>query len=121
MNIKQNDKTIRLRYIRVLEKFITRTISLLKKDNFDLELYIKAIEKNYLELKKAPSIELYNEYPKALKSLAQYILDTLHNHSKTFEDEKSSILKESNLLEKLKNNNRYKKDKHRKKKFTDGY
>jgi len=120
MKIK-NDKTIRLRYIRGLEKFISRTITVLKKDDFNIELYKKAVEKNYFELKKAPSIELYNEYPKALKNLAQYILDTLCNHTETFEDEKNSILKESNLLEKLKNNNRYKKEKHKHKKFKDGY
>ena len=121
MSFKQNDKTIRLRYIRVLEKFITRTISLLKKEQFDFELYKKAIEKNYLELKKTPSIELYNEYPKALQSLSQFILDSLTNHSEDFSNEKNQILKQSNLLEKLKNNNRYKKDKHKKKKFHDGY
>ncbi len=121
MNIKTNDKTIRLRYIRVLEKFLTRTISLIKKDNFDLDLYKKAVEKNYQELKKTPSIELYNEYPKALKSTVQYILDTLQDHTKDFANEKNCILKNANLLEKLKNNNRYKKDKHKKRKFNDGY
>jgi hypothetical protein len=116
-----NEKTIRLRYIRVLEKFITKSITLLKYDNFDIELYKKATLKSYDELKKAPTIELYSEYPIALKSLAQTILDTLENHSKDFENEKALILKQSNLLAKLKNNNRYKKDKHKKKKFTDGY
>ncbi len=116
-----NEKTIRLRYIRVLEKFNTKTISLLKYDNFDIELYKKATLKAYEELKKAKTCELYSEYPVAVKNLAQAILDTLHNHSEDFEKEKALILKQSNLLEKLKNNNRYKKDKHKKKKFNDGY
>ncbi|MEA3288701.1 MAG: hypothetical protein U9Q04_00855 [Campylobacterota bacterium] len=118
---KTNDKTIRLRYIRVLEKFITRTITLLKKEDFNLDLYKTAVEKNYAEMKKSASIELFNEYPVALKNLAQTIMDTLENHSNDFEDEKQYILKQSNLLHKLKNNSRYKKDKHKKKKFTDGY
>ncbi len=116
-----NDKTIRLRYIRVLEKFNTKTISLLKYDNFDLELFKKATLKAYEELKKAKTCELYSEYPVAVKNLAQTILNTLDVHSKDFENEKALILKQSNLLEKLKNNNRYKKDKHKKKKFNDGY
>jgi len=121
MNIKTNEKTIRLRYIRVLEKFLTRTISLVKKENFDLALYKVAVTKNYAELQKTPTIELYNEYPKALKSTVQYILDTLEDHTKDFENERNAILKNSNLLEKLKNNNRYKKDKHKNRKFHDGY
>jgi len=121
MTYEINEKTIRLRYIRVLEKFITKAITLLKYDNFDLELYKKATLKSYEELKKAPTIELYSEYPIALKGVAQTILDTLDDHSKDFEKEKALVLKQSNLLAKLKNNNRYKKDKHKKKKFTDGY
>jgi len=118
---EQNEKTIRLRYIRVLEKFITRTISLLKKEELDIILYKKAILKNYEEMKKTPSITLYNQYPIALKNLAQFIIDSIENHTKDYNEEKANILKQSNLLEKLKNNNRYKKDKHKNKKFNDGY
>jgi len=121
MNFKTNEKTIRLRYIRVLEKFVTKTISLLKYDNFDLELFKTAINKAYLEMDKATKCDLYSEYPQALKSLVDHILISIENHSDDFETEKNSILKQSNLLAKLKNNNRYKKDKHKKKKFTDGY
>lgn len=118
---EQNEKTIRLRYIRVLEKFITRSVSLLKKENFDIALYQKAILKNYEEMKKTPTIPLYSEYPIALQNLAQFIVDSLENHTKEYVEEKSNILKQSNLLDKLKNNNRYKKDKHKHKKFHDGY
>jgi hypothetical protein len=114
-----NEKTIRLRYIRVLEKFVTKSITLLKYDNFDVELYKKATIKSYENLVKTKSCELYSQYPIALKNLSQSILDSLENHSKTFENEKSNILKLSNLLEKLKNNNRYKKDKHKHSKFSD--
>jgi len=121
MQKEVNEKTIRLRYIRVLEKFNTKAISLLKYDNFDMELFKKATLKAYGELQKAKTCELYSEYPVAVKNLTQTILDTLENHSKDFEEEKAHILKQSNLLAKLKNNNRYKKDKHTKKKFNDGY
>jgi len=121
MQREVNEKTIRLRYIRILEKFTTKAITLLKYDNFDLELYKKATLRSYEDMKKAKPCELYSEYPMAVKNLAQIILDTLSNHSKDFEEEKAHILKQSNLLHKLKNNNRYKKDKHSKKKFNDGY
>jgi hypothetical protein len=116
-----NEKTKRLRYIRVLEKFTTKAVGLLKYDNFDIELYKKAILRNYQDLKKIESIDLYSEYPVKLRNLTQIILDYLDNHSSNYEDEKKHILKESNLLYKLKNNNKYKKDKHKKKKFNDGY
>lgn len=118
---KRNEKTTRLRYIRILEKFNTKAVGLLKYDNFNLELYKKSVLRGYEDLKKAPTCELYSEYPIAVKNLAQTILDTLENHSEDFENEKAKILKLSNLLDKLKNNNRYKKEKHKKKKFTDGY
>ena len=121
MKYELNEKTIRLRYIRILEKFCTKAIALLKYDNFDLELYKKATLKSYDTLKKIEKIELYSEYTVSLKNLAQTILNTLENHSKEFEEEKQLILKQSNLLAKLKNNNRYKKDKHKHKKFNDGY
>jgi len=121
MQREVNEKTIRLRYIRLLEKFNTKAIGLLKYDNFDLELYKKAMLKAYQDLQKAKTCELYSEYPVAVKNLAQTILNTLENHSKDFEEERANILKHANLLDKLRNNNRYKKDKHKKKKFTDGY
>ena len=127
-----NEKTIRLRYIRVLEKFITKAISLLKYDNFDKDLFKKATIKAYTELGKTKSVVLYNEYPLAVKNLAQHIMDCIDTHTNNeadefsnevhdFEKEKASILKQANLLAKLKNNNRYKKDKHKHKKFNEGY
>ena len=121
MQKQLNEKTVRLRYIRVLEKFITKTVSLLKKENFDIELYKKATIKSYQQLLEGKTANLYNQYPLELKKIAQYILDTIETHSDTFEDEKNNILKQVNLLDKLKNNSRYKKDKHKKQKFTMGY
>jgi len=127
-----NEKTIRLRYIRVLEKFVTKAISLLKYDNFDKDLFKKATIKAFTELEKTKSVVLYSEYPLAVKNLAQHIMNCIDTHTSNeedelsdkihdFENEKSSILKQANLLAKLKNNNRYKKDKHKHKKFNDGY
>lgn len=117
-----NEKTIRLRYIRLLEKFSTKTVTLLKYDNFDFELYKKAILKTYEALQKAKTVPLYNEYPAALKEFAQITLDTLETKPQKFEEqEKPRLLKEYNLLQKLKNKGSYKKDKHKSKKFNDGY
>ncbi len=117
-----NEKTIRLRYIRLLEKFSTKTVTLLKYDNFDFELYKKAILKTYESLQKAKSVPLYNEYPTALRDFVQLALDTVETEPQKFiEQEKDRLLKEYNLLQKLKNKGSYKKDKHKHKKFNDGY
>lgn len=118
---KMNEKTVRLRYIRVLEKFSTKAITLLKYDEFDLELYKKAVLKAYESLQKTQSASLYSEYPSKLKAYAQLVLDTLENHSKDFESERAMLLKEYNLLQKEKNKGSYRKDKHKHKKFNDGY
>jgi len=61
-----NEKTIRLRYIRVLEKFVTKAISLLKYDNFDKDLFKKATIKAFTELEKTKFVVLYSEYPLAV-------------------------------------------------------
>jgi len=130
MQKEVNEKTIRLRYIRVLEKFVTKSISLLKYDNFDKELFKKATIKAFNELQKTKSCDLYSEYPVAVRNLTLHIMQCIDNDSQenewetkpnNFEEEKASILKQANLLAKLKNNNRYKKDKHKHKKFNDGY
>jgi len=131
MQKEVNEKTIRLRYIRVLEKFVTKAVSLLKYDNFDKELFKKATIKAFDELQKTKTCDLYNEYPLAVRNLTLHIMQCIDNDTNdedeftpkpnNFEDEKASILKQSNLLAKLKNNNRYKKDKHKHKKFNDGY
>ena len=130
MQKEVNEKTIRLRYIRVLEKFVTKSISLLKYDNFDKELFKKATIKAFNELQKTKSCDLYSEYPVAVRNLTLHIMQCIDNDSQedewetkpnNFEEEKASILKQANLLAKLKNNNRYKKDKHKHKKFNDEY
>ncbi|WP_321311265.1 hypothetical protein [Halarcobacter sp.] len=116
-----HDKQLRIRYIRVLEKFFTRTVSLLKLENFDKELFKERTLKNYEDIKRVKSIELNSKY---LTELIAFINKTLHyieHHTETFEDERSTLLKDANLLQKEKNKNSYRKDKHKKSKFDDGY
>jgi len=118
---KQNDKTIRLKYVRVLEKFATKTISILKHPKFDFVIYKKQTNKNYELVELTKSIRLDSQYLQKLQDFTQLILNTLDNHSKDFQSEQQLLLKEANLLHKEKNRSNYKKDKHSKKKFNDGY
>ena len=116
-----NEKQQRIKYIRVLEKFFTRTISLLKLDNFDNELFKQRTKKNYEEMIKTKEIELYSEYYEGIKAFINKTMFYLEEHSKSFEDERAILLKDANLIQKEKNSNNYKKDKHKNQKFTDGY
>jgi hypothetical protein len=118
-----NEKDLRLRYIRVLEKFAKRAINLLKApaEDFHHEKFKKKMNENFKYVKKVEVVRLDNEYMSKIESYVNIILSTLENHSITFEEEKSMLLKEANLLHKEKNKNIYKKDKHSKHKFNDGY
>ena len=118
---KQNEKKFRLKYIRGLEKFRTRTITALKHPLFNIEVFKHNIEKFYEELKQIEPIRLDSEYHKRLQSFINLVLQKSSNHSKTFNEEIELLLKESNLLEKEKNKTNYKKSKHKKRDFTDGY
>lgn len=116
-----HEKQLRIRYIRVLEKFLTRTISLLKLENFDFEKFKERTKKNHEDMKKTQKVELYSAYYSQLNSFIDKTLQYLEEHSETFEEERASLLKEANLLQKEKNKNTYSKDKHKNRKFDDGY
>ena len=118
-----NEKELRLRYMRVLEKFAKRAINILKapEENFYFEKFIKKMNENFKYVAKVKIVRLDSGYMTKLESYVNLILGTLENHSKNFKDEKSMLLKEANLLHKEKNKNIYKKDKHSKHKFNDGY
>ncbi|GGD37910.1 hypothetical protein GCM10012288_10000 [Malaciobacter pacificus] len=116
-----HEKQQRIRYIRVLDKFLTRTMSLLKLDNFNYELFKERTLKNYEDLKKADPVELHSPYYSQLKDFIDKTLMYVDNHSETFETERANLLKDANLLQKEKKKNSYSKDKHKHKKFDDGY
>ena len=120
-NSAHGQKAIRLKYVRVLEKFVKRTIALLKHPEFNFEVFKKQTIVNYEFVKNVETVRLDSEYLKKLKEYSQTILNTLEHHSKDFQEEHQLLLKEANLLHKEKNKNNYKKDKHTKKKFNDGY
>jgi hypothetical protein len=120
MNSNINEKQLRIRYIRVVEKFLTRTISLLKLENFDKEIFFKRTLKNYEDMCKTPKVELYSDYYSGVDNFVQKTLNFVKNPSDDFIDERATLLKDANLLQKEKNKATYKKDKHRKDKFDDG-
>jgi len=116
-----HEKQERIRYIRVLEKFFTRTVSLLKLENFDIELFKERTKKNYKDLRRVKEVPLHSPYLSSLTNFLNKTLNYIENHTEDFEDERSTLLKDANLIQKEKKQNTYKKDKHKNKKFDDGY
>ena len=116
-----NEKQQRIKYIRVLEKFFTRTISLLKLDNFDKDLFKQRTKKNYEDRVKTKEVEVDTEYYEGIKVFINKTMFYLEEHTKSFEEERANLLKDANLKKKEKNSSNYKKDKHKNQKFNDGY
>lgn len=106
---KIDEKAKRVKYIRALERFCKSAIAILKRDDFDNELFKIRIQKNLDVLKKVEPIFLDQPYTKALENFANS-LALLKN--------RDELLKEANLLEKLKNSKTYKKEKHKKVTFN---
>jgi len=117
-----NEKDIRLKYTRGLEKFVRSNISYLKDPTFEFETFQKRVKKTFELLKKIPSIRLNATYPIALENYVNLVLGVLHvEELKDKEELQAKLLKEANLLHKEKNKTQYKKDKHKKSSFNDGY
>ncbi|MDA3056910.1 hypothetical protein OFN97_01405 [Campylobacter sp. VBCF_05 NA6] len=106
-----NEKSDRIKYIRALERFAKSAISILKRDDFDENLFKIRVIKNYEVLKKVEAVYLDQPYTKSLENFVKSVL--AHKS-------KDELIKEANLLEKLKNSKTYKKEKH-KGKFSDEY
>ncbi|RXK07933.1 hypothetical protein [Halarcobacter bivalviorum] len=117
-----HEKQLRVRYIRVLEKFFTRTVSLLKLENFDKNLFKERILKNYEDIKRVKAVDLNSQYLTNLIAFINRTLQSLESSTdEDFENVRATLLKEANLLQKEKKRSTYKKDKHKNSKFDDGY
>lgn len=119
-----NEKDVRLKYTRGLEKFVRSNISYLKDPTFEFEIFQQRVKRTFEILKKIPSIRLNAPYPIALENYVNLVISVLHVEDKTTEETdelQAKLLKEANLLHKEKNKTQYKKDKHKKSSFTDGY
>lgn len=119
-----NEKDVRLKYTRGLEKFVRSNISYLKDPTFEFEVFQQRVKRTFEILKKIPSIRLNATYPIALEAYVNLVLSVLHLEDLKEEEKKelqAKLLKEANLLHKEKNKTQYKKDKHKKSSFTDGY
>lgn len=110
--MKNEEKALRVKYVRALEKFSNSAISALKKENFDEQIFKERIEKNMRFLIKLEAVFLDSTYTKALENFV--------NDCISAKFDRKELLNKANALYKLKTSQNYKKDKH-KIKFKDEY
>ncbi|NLY04238.1 MAG: hypothetical protein GXZ15_05295 [Campylobacter sp.] len=104
-----NEKQARVKYIRALERFGKSAIVILKRDDFDKELFRDRVSKNLEILHKVEPVFLDSSYAKELENFAKSVANL---------EDKEILIKQANQLDKLKNRNSYKKDKHKGSKFS---
>lgn len=107
---EENSK--RLRYIRLLGRFINGILSWLSKSSEPTkEQYDQKVDMNFRFLEKNEAVKLYKDEYTELEALGQKILD--YRASDTdIETIKEELFYAQNQLEKKINNRRYKKSKH---------
>lgn len=105
--MKNAEKSARTRYIRNLEKFYRLASAALKKEDFDLNLFHQRMLKNAEFFDKSPAVQLNSSYTKELEKFVNACLN--------FSLSQSELVSFANALDKLKNAQNYKKDKHKNK------
>lgn len=112
MGTSKFENSKRLRYIRLLGRFINGILSYLaKSDGVSKEQFDQKVDTNFRFLEKNEAVKLYKDEYTELEALGQKILD--YRASDTDIDTiKEELFYAQNQLEKKVNARRYKKDKH---------
>lgn len=100
--IKNEEKALRVKYLRNLEKFFNGAMSALKKENFDKTKFEERMLKNAKFFEKNSAVSLNSAYAKNLEIFVNACLD--------FSKEKSELLNLANALDRQKNKARKKKN-----------
>jgi hypothetical protein len=115
--MKQEDRALRVKHMRLLEKFLRSSMTILKLENFDYDLFEKRSKKIYGLLENLKEIRVDSSYLKTLKNFTDLTIRTIDNENLKIEEKRNLLLKEVNLIDKNKNRSIYKKDKHKKDKY----
>ncbi|HUH41837.1 MAG TPA: hypothetical protein VLZ29_01845 [Sulfurimonas sp.] len=109
---KAIDNSLRLRYIRALERFHKGITSyLLTTQDITKESYSKKVQNSLKILNKVEEIAIYKGDLQELHKIVKKII-AYQDSDKDIQEIKDDILYISNQLEKTKNARRYKKEKH---------
>ena len=116
---KKIESSLRLKYIRVLERFFKSVVSYLSiPEGVTKEGYGKKIENNLKYFQKTQAVQLYKGEFSDLEDLVKQMI-AYENSDESIDEIKSDILYKANKLDKTKNNRKYKKDKHKSDIFKD--
>lgn len=111
-----NEKEKRVKYIRLLERFARVAILALKRDDFSVEIFVNLVEKTTKPLHECEAVFLDSAYTKELENFVNLVLVAKFDSENN--QDRAELLKRANLLEKLKNA-KFKKEKHKSKKFDE--
>ena len=118
---EKQQRHLRIIYTRVLERGLSKIVSYLSKDDHDdKERFLAFVENIKKPILKAQKVSLDNEYYNSLERLVESIL-TLKDKEFDFGETSRDILRSANGLQKIQRQRNIRKDKHKKKKFDDGY
>ncbi len=112
MGAPKEENAKRLRYIRLLGRFVNGILSYLaKSDNPTKEQYDQKVDMNFRFLEKNEAVKLYKDEYMELEGLGQKILN-FRNSDEAIATIKEELFYAQNQLEKRVNAARYKKSKH---------
>ena len=117
---KRSSDLKRTKYIRALDRFLRSVMGYLakEKDNsFEGFQARVSVQKKFLEA--VESVAIYKEEYIQTKLLVERIVHISDEECENFQELKESLLYLSNQLHKLKNQKKYKKEKHTQKKFSE--
>ena len=118
---EKQGKHLRIIYTRVLERGLSKCVSYLIKDKNDSkERFLDFVETIRKPIEKAEVVPLDNEYYNGLQKLMESIL-TLNDREFDYEETARDIVRTANGLQKIQRQRNSKSDKHKKRKFDDGY
>jgi hypothetical protein len=119
--LAMNAKEQRVKYIRALERFLGSCAGALKNETFDIVLFERRVEKSLKVLRKVEPVRLDSTYMALMQDFVTLVIQTLGNSDMQSDVKHRTLLKEANLIEKERNKGSYKKSKHSKSDFEDGY
>jgi len=111
MNIGHK-KASRVKYMRLQEKLLQSSLTILKLENFNYELFHKKVLKILIKIENIPEFRTDSSYINSLKSFSELLRRTIQNDRLKIEEKKEVLLKEANLIQKQKNKKLYKRKKH---------
>ncbi len=118
---QNHPKEQRVKYIRALERFLNSCIGALKIEHFSLTLFEKRVEKSLKVLNKVEKVRLDSTYTSLLEAYVATVIKILQDEHMSDETKHKTLLKEANMVEKERYQGSYKKSKHAKSDFEDGY